>query len=282
MLHSFLMVGQSNMAGRGFLDQVTPIYNEKIQMLRNGRWQMMTEPINYDRPVAGVGLAASFADAWVLDNPEDTIGLIPCAEGGSAIEEWRTDGLLFRHAIAQAKMAMETSQLTAILWHQGESDSTAERKEGYQKKLTEVLQAFREALGLPHLPIIVGGLGDFLGQTGFGLSCTEHLAINQDIQRVADTLENCYYVTAAELTANPDGIHLDARSQRRFGLRYYHAFLTQQNQPDVLQDELKILELAAARPHTVNEQIYVASLEMALGKMTYPEFEKRIQTLYQK
>lgn len=64
MIKSFLMLGQSNMAGRGFLNEVDPIYNEKIKMLRNGQWQMMTEPINYDRPVSGVGLAASFADAW--------------------------------------------------------------------------------------------------------------------------------------------------------------------------------------------------------------------------
>lgn len=80
MIKSFLMLGQSNMAGRGFISEVTPIYNERIQMLRNGRWQMMTEPINYDRPVSGVSLAASFADAWCCENQEDRIGLIPCAE----------------------------------------------------------------------------------------------------------------------------------------------------------------------------------------------------------
>lgn len=52
MIHSFLMVGQSNMAGRGFLKDVPPICNERIKMLRNGRWQIMTEPINFDRPLA--------------------------------------------------------------------------------------------------------------------------------------------------------------------------------------------------------------------------------------
>lgn len=41
-MKSFLMIGQSNMAGRGFVHEVVPIYNERIQMLRNGRWQMMT------------------------------------------------------------------------------------------------------------------------------------------------------------------------------------------------------------------------------------------------
>ena len=59
VVKSFLMLGQSNMAGRGFIHEVDPIYNERIQMLRNGRWQMMTEPINYDRPVSGISLASN-------------------------------------------------------------------------------------------------------------------------------------------------------------------------------------------------------------------------------
>ena len=78
------MIGQSNMAGRGFLNEVPRICNERILMLRNGKWQMMCEQINYDRPVAGVGLASSFAKMWCMDNLKDNIGLIPCAEGGSS------------------------------------------------------------------------------------------------------------------------------------------------------------------------------------------------------
>lgn len=27
------------MAGRGFMHETTPIYNERISMLRNGRWK---------------------------------------------------------------------------------------------------------------------------------------------------------------------------------------------------------------------------------------------------
>ena len=48
-MKSVLLIGQSNMAGRGFLHEVTPIYNENIFMLRNGRWQMMVEPIHFYR-----------------------------------------------------------------------------------------------------------------------------------------------------------------------------------------------------------------------------------------
>ena len=46
-MKSVLLIGQSNMAGRGFLNEAAPIYNENIFMLRNGRWQMMTEPIHF-------------------------------------------------------------------------------------------------------------------------------------------------------------------------------------------------------------------------------------------
>lgn len=65
-MKSVLMIGQSNMAGRGFINEVPMICNERIQMLRNGKWQMMTEPINYDRPISGVSLAVHLLQcgAW--------------------------------------------------------------------------------------------------------------------------------------------------------------------------------------------------------------------------
>ena len=95
-MKSVLMIGQSNMAGRGFINEVPMICNERIQMLRNGKWQMMTEPINYDRPISGVSLAGSFAAMWCMENKEEQIGLIPCAEGGSSIDDWSIEKILFK------------------------------------------------------------------------------------------------------------------------------------------------------------------------------------------
>ena len=143
-MKSVLLIGQSNMAGRGFLNEAAPIYNENIFMLRNGRWQMMTEPIHFDRSVAGAGPAASFAQAWGRTNKNEQIGLIPCAEGGSSIDEWNTEGALFRHAISEAKFAMENSELIAILWHQGESDSHSGKYKNYYQKLNVLVHSFRK------------------------------------------------------------------------------------------------------------------------------------------
>lgn len=272
MVKSFLMLGQSNMVGRGFINEVPPIYNERIKMLRNGRWQIMTEPINYDRPVAGVSLAGSFADEWSRQNQENIIGLIPCAEGGSSLDEWSVDSVLFRHAISQAKFAMQDSELSGILWHQGESYSYNGNYKIYYKKLLLIIEAIRRELNVPDIPVIIGGLGDFLGKEGFGKGCTEYHLINQELEKFAFEQDNCYFVTAAGLTSNPDGIHMNAISQRKFGLRYFEAFSKKQHVLKPLVNEDELLDLNYSRTHTKSEKIYMQSMDFALGKMSYDEF----------
>ena len=279
MIKSFLMLGQSNMAGRGFVNEVPPIYNERIQMLRNGRWQMMTEPINYDRPVAGVSLVSSFADAWCSENKEDTIGLIPCAEGGSSLDDWAIDKVLFRHAISEAKFAMETSELAGILWHQGETDSFNGNYKTYYKKLLLIIETLRKELNAPDIPLIIGGLPDFLGKEGFGKNCTEYALVNKELEKFASEQDNCYFVTAKGLTSNPDGIHIDAVSQRKFGLRYFEAFSKKQHVLEPLTDEDKLLESSYSREHTKNEKMYMNSMDFALGKISYDEFMSEVMKI---
>ena len=50
-MNSFLMIGQSNMAGRGHFNEVEPIKNALCHMLRMGRWQGMDAPVNPDRNI---------------------------------------------------------------------------------------------------------------------------------------------------------------------------------------------------------------------------------------
>lgn len=269
MIKSFLMIGQSNMAGRGFLNDVPPIINERIQMLRNGRWQMMIEPVNYDRPVSGVSMAASFADAWCLKYTEDTISLIPCAEGGSSLDDWSVDGELFQHAVSEAKFAMKHSTLTGILWHQGESDSFDGKYKVYNDKLSVIVQTLRDILNVPEAPFIIGGLGDFLGKTGFGQYCVEYDRINDCLQKFAFEQEHCYFVSAQGLTANPDGIHVNSLSQRYFGLRYFEAFDKKTHVLAPLNHEVELLDRLIARIHTPNELMFVKQMEFALGKISY-------------
>ncbi|WP_304962866.1 sialate O-acetylesterase, partial [Thomasclavelia cocleata] len=273
-MKSVLLIGQSNMAGRGFLHEVTPLYNENIFMLRNGRWQMMSEPIHFDRAVAGVGLAASFAQEWCNANKNEKIGLIPCAEGGSSIDEWNVEGALFRHAISETKYAMENSELIAILWHQGESDSHSEQYKNYYQKLNVIINSFRKELGALEVPFIVGGLGDYLGKSAFGLSCTEYKLVNQELLRYAKNNDNCYFVTGKKLYSNPDGIHINAESQRRFGIRYFKAYQTKSNINTPLKDEAEIVAAYYEKEHTTTEKRYMALEQFTLGKLSLEEVMK--------
>lgn len=220
MIHSFLLIGQSNMAGRGFLHEAEPIANPALKVLRNGRWQTAFRPINPDRPFSGVNLAESFAAAYARDHQVD-VGLIPCADGGTTLDQWRVGGLLFDHAIAQARLAQRTSTIAGVLWHQGESDCPAHLYPHYEEKLTAILRAFRDTLNLHDVPFLLGGLGDFLPKNDPVYATYPH--INAALERIA-AAPMTGFVPATGLTSNPDHLHFSTASLQQFGLRYYEQF----------------------------------------------------------
>lgn len=226
MIHSFLLIGQSNMAGRGFLHEAEPLDNPALKVLRNGRWQPLYRPVNGDRPFSGVNLAESFADAYARDHGVD-VGLIPCADGGTTLDQWRVGGLLFDHAVYQARLAQRTSTIAGVLWHQGESDCPEHLYPHYQEKFTVILRAFRETLGLHDVPFLLGGLGDFLPQNSPVYSTYPH--INAALQHIAAALPMTSFVSAVGLTSNPDHLHFNAASLHDFGLRYYEQFRLLEN-----------------------------------------------------
>ncbi len=236
MVHSFLLIGQSNMAGRGHADEVEPIVNDRIKVLRNGRWQPMYVPVNPDRRTSGVCLAESFADAYTKDHDAE-VGLIPCADGGTALCQWMPGELLFDHALMQCRLAMRTSELAGILWHQGEGDCREGRYLVYEEKCRKMFTVLREELGLPDVPILVGGLGDFLVEFTKKEISVNYMKVNAALQNVAATLPRCGFVSAEGLTANPEIIHFNAVSLREFGLRYYEKFRELEDRNRVYQEK---------------------------------------------
>jgi len=276
MIHSFLMVGQSNMAGRGFVKDVPPICNERIKMLRNGRWQIMTEPINYDRPFSGVGLAASFAAAWCQKNKNEEIGLIPCADGGTSLDDWAVGGVLFEHAVFQAKIAQRTSVLDGILWHQGENECSPERSSRYCEKFLLIVEAFRHELSVPNIPLIIGGLGDYLDSGMFGEYFQKYPLVNKELENFSNSQKNCYFVTASGLQANPDGIHMNAVSQRIFGLRYFEAFDKLQHILEPLEGENSAVNIDSERPLTKAERITLLENKFVKGDLSLEDYQDQL------
>jgi len=280
MIHSFLLMGQSNMAGRGFLKEAAPIRDTHIKMLRNGRWQVMSEPVNCDRPFAGINLSASFAWKWRQRHPEEEIGLIPCADGGSSLDEWMPGEVLFDHAVFQAQLAQRTSRIEGILWHQGENDCPPERLGCYEEKLERMIRELRSRLELSSVPFLIGGLGDYLPD------CTLHdyfvnaPRFNEMLLHYAQTHENCYFVTAAGLQPNPDLLHFNAVSLRRFGLRYLAAYEGQEHVLAPLQDEAEILHIQQEYAEmTAEEKAALLKRQLEQGQISRQEYDYRMDAV---
>lgn len=223
MIHSFLMIGQSNMAGRGKINEVEPIKNNKIKVLRNGRWQPMFSPINPDRVTSGISLAESFADAYAKEHDVE-VGLIPCADGGTSLSQWQEGSLLYDHAVFQAKLALRTSDIAGVLWHQGEVDCDDSLYPLYIEKFTNIMKALRRELNLYDVPFILGGLGDFLKDCKFDATLKNYFHVNEALMEIAQKNEMTGFVSAEGLTSNPDNLHFNAESLREFGIRYYKEF----------------------------------------------------------
>lgn len=224
MMYSFLLIGQSNMAGRGFPAEVDPIPNDHIYVLRNGRWWPMYVPVNPDRVTAGINLAESFAYQFLQDHPGDTVGLIPCADGGTRLEQWLPGEVLYDHAVMMTSLAKRTSTLAGILWHQGESDCYPEWFSTYGTRCASVLDSLRRDLGTPDIPLILGGLGEYLANHSSDVF-KNYVHINQQLQQIASTMSCCGYAGSEGLAGNPDNMHFTANALREFGLRYYKEFV---------------------------------------------------------
>ena len=227
MVHSFLLIGQSNAAGRGFPEETEPLDNlrGRLKVMRNGLWINMFRPVNPDRHTSGVCFAESFAREYALAHPETEVGIIPCADGGTQISQWLPQEILFENAVNHAKLAMRTSVLKGILWHQGENDCFGEKYTLYAKRFRFVMNELRKELGRPDLPIIIGGLGDFLGKfEKYPEVAQNYVKINGILQELGKEYPNCTFVSAEGLGANSDNLHFNAQALKELGIRYYQAY----------------------------------------------------------
>ncbi|MBR7120498.1 MAG: sialate O-acetylesterase [Lentisphaeria bacterium] len=219
-----LLIGQSNMAGRGFVEPADKIPHPRVVMLdRQGNWVPAVDPVHFDKRSAGVGLCRTFANQLAEDNPDCVIGLIPAACGGSSLVHWKpgiyfsaTKSYPYDDAVNRAKRALKDGTLTAILFHQGEADSRNSRV--YHQYLSQLIDALRNELGARNVPFIIGQLSTVK-------------PMNSGKKRVDAAHRLCAlenqpagFVPSDGLTLNPDKIHFDRKSLIEFGKRYYKVY----------------------------------------------------------
>ena len=236
MIHAFLLIGQSNMAGRGFMNEAEPISDPRLKVLRNGRWQTMYRPVNNDRPFSGVCLAESFALVYAREHDVE-VGLIPCADGGTSLDQWVEGGLLYDHAVYQCKLAQRTANIVGVLWHQGEADCAEDRYALYTEKFTRIMNALRRDLDLEGIPFLLGGLGSYFESGKYEQIKKHYRDINLQLEQIAQEYPATGFVSAEGLGCNPDELHFSTKALWEFGLRYYQVFTTLEDKNRVFPEK---------------------------------------------
>lgn len=239
--HLFLLAGQSNMAGRGKVEDADRQTHPRILSLdKSMKWVPATDPLHFDKPgIAGVGLGRTFASDYARQHPDVVVGLIPCAVGGSPISAWEPGGYHastkthpFDDAVPRVRFALQSGELKGFLWHQGESDSKPELATVYAEKLDSLVRRFRHDFDAVDVPFVVGQMGQFPERPW----SPEKKLVDAAQRTLSDRMPATGFVSSDGLTHKGDKVHFDAASYRELGHRYFAAWqrITHPDRPNIL------------------------------------------------
>jgi hypothetical protein len=232
----FLLIGQSNMKGRGVMP-AEPTRDERILMmhLRDDAWYLARHPLHLvgdartfaGHDNAGVGPGLAFAATVARGSPGARIGLIPCAVGGSSIVLWQRGARLYDHMVRRARLALRPAgsvrpKLRGALWLQGEADATDVRLPGHEEKLLRLVDDLRADLGEPALPFIACTIGEMRAD-GDG---RRNADLNRLLLSLPQKRPHTACVDARDLKGHiGDSVHFDTAAQEEIGRRYAARYL---------------------------------------------------------
>lgn len=235
-LDLFLLMGQSNMKGRGVMPE-QPLYEPRIVMmhLRDDHWYLARHPVHLTGDAqtfagadnAGVGPGLSFAEVLAARDAKVRIGLVPCAVGGSSIRLWQKDAKLYDEALRRAKLALQTTapvkgRICGALWLQGEADAKEEGLAVHTAKLLKLVDDLRADLGQPTLPFIACTIGEM----GEADRQANKAAMNKLLLALPGQRPHTGCVDARNLKGSiGDNVHFDTAAQTQIGRRYAELYL---------------------------------------------------------
>ena len=239
----YLLLGQSNMAGRGeMLEEDYAVIPDVYLLDSEGKPVPAAGPMNIYSSIRktdkmqAMGPGASFAKT-ITEQTGRKVLLVVNARGGSSINDWRKDLVsyikvgnsskytsvsYYGEALRRAQQAMQYGALKGIIWHQGCSDQSDDR---YVSRLTYVVEDFRKDLGAD-VPFIAGQLGGWRSSSA---------GFNERITRINKYLiwsdwvssKDCQPIVTASSDGQPDedDPHFNRASQILMGKRYAQKIL---------------------------------------------------------
>jgi sialate O-acetylesterase len=243
----WVLAGQSNMEGVGNLvdleapderirsfDQtdvwgqaVEPLHRlvdaaDRVHWRKNAEGQLakLTGPALEEflaKRKKGAGLGLPFAKQILL-RTGIPIGLIPCAHGGTSMDQWSPElkdkqgdslyGATLRRVIAAG------GRVKGLLWYQGESDASPKAAPEYSAKMEKLIAAFRQDFAQPDLPFYYVQIGRHVNYT----NADEWNLVQESERKLESRIPRVGMAPAADLTLD-DGIHVSTPDLKRLGRR---------------------------------------------------------------
>ncbi len=230
-LDLFLLMGQSNMKGRGVMPE-EPKRDPRIVMmhLKDDQWYLARHPLHLTGDAqtfkghdnAGVGPGLAFAETLAAANPQSAIGLVPCAVGGSSIKLWQKGAKLYDEALRRAKLALQKTapikaQIRGVIWLQGEANANPAELPLHADHLKAMIESLRGDLALPELPFIACTIGEMKGEEAL----KNIKAMNDILLALPKSVPHTACVDARDLKTHiGDQVHFDTAAQEEIGRRF--------------------------------------------------------------
>ncbi len=214
----YLVIGQSNAAGRA-RDQVEDGPSLGVhQFHADGRWRLASHPLNdgtgavftghLENHNTGHSPALRFAKR-IQAAAGVPVGLVVAAFGGAPLRWWVEDGELAPLAQnALAMLAAAGARPRGVLWYQGEADCYESSVDDYADRFGALVNLLRQALDDPALPFYTAQLARCTQDPG------EHLdrawgGLREQQRQAANRLDRVYLLPTGDLPLY-DSIHLSS------------------------------------------------------------------------
>jgi len=213
----YLLIGQSNMAGRASIDEAFSDTLPGVYLLSPDTlnlWEPAANPLNKYSSISKriemqkMGPGYSFAKQLRKQNPGREIGLVVNARGGTSIFKWTPGTSYYNEAVSRTNVASEYGKLKGVLWLQGESDVS--RIDRYMDTLIYLINSLRMEFDEPYLPFIASELSE---------DKSHRIPFNEMIRKLPEKLEYTGVISASG-TITIDSTHFDSKSQVILGERF--------------------------------------------------------------
>lgn len=236
----FVLIGQSNAAGRGeLLEDVDdkPLEGVWLWNTEENEPEPAVQPLNFwstirkGMKMQKFNLAGPFASKIYRETGRPVL-LVVNARGGTMLgswlptssqntfnekegdDKWLWGDLVpqyYGEAVRLADLAKSYGEIKGILWHQGCGNSAESDSKAYLNILKPMVESLRKDIGCPDVPFVAGQiLPEYKNAQYF----------NPMIMTIGDVIENGFCASSEGCVSIGDGVHFDRNSLILIGERY--------------------------------------------------------------